>query len=68
METGSLSAMIDSWSKIELDTKVTKLEPEHNRVTLSNGKVWTYKTLVLGTGFDHSAEFIPGLSEFDQGP
>ena len=67
METGTLSAMVETWSKIETGTKVTKLEPKENRVTLANGKVWTYKALVLGTGFDHSAEFIPGLAEFDRG-
>ena len=67
METGTLSAMIDTWSKIESGTTVTKLDAKADQVTLSNGKKWTYKALVLGTGFDHQANFIEGLSEFDKG-
>jgi len=67
METGTLSAMIDTWSKIESGVTVTKLDAKENHVHLSNGKKWTYKALVLGTGFDHSAKFIEGLSEFDKG-
>jgi|Transcript_37409 sulfide:quinone oxidoreductase len=67
METGTLSAMIDTWSKIE-NTKVTKLDPSGNQVTLANGKTLSYKALVLGAGFDHSAEFVPGLAEFEEGP
>ena len=65
METGTLSAMIDTWSKIESGATVSKLEPNSNKLTLSNGKEFSYKALVLGTGFDHSPEFIEGLSEFD---
>lgn len=68
METGTLSAMIDTWSRVEGNTTVTALDPQANKVTLSNGKEWNYKALVLGTGFEHSCEFIEGLSEFDQGP
>ena len=67
METATLSAMIDSWSKIEAGSEVTKLDPHGSKLTLSNGKEFSYKALVLGTGFDHSCEFIPGLSELDQG-
>ena len=64
METGTLSAMIDTWSKIEL-SKVTKLDAPGNTVQLANGKSFTYKALVLGAGFDHSCERIEGLAEFD---
>lgn len=62
-----MSAMIDTWSKIE-SGKVSKLDAADNTVTLANGKTMTYKALVLGAGFDHSCEFIDGLSAFDQGP
>ena len=68
METGTLSAMIDTWSRVESGTTVTNLDPANNKLTLANGKEWSYKALVLGTGFDHSCERIEGLSEFDQGP
>lgn len=68
METGTLSAMIDTWSKIEAGASVTGLDPKANKLTLSNGKEFSYKALVLGTGFDHSCENIEGLAEMDQGP
>jgi len=68
METGSVSAMIDTWSKIECDTEVTKLDPNASKITLGNGKEFSYKALVLGTGFDHSCEYIEGLADMDQGP
>jgi len=67
METGTMSAMIDTWSKIE-QTKVSKLNAASNTMELANGKSITYKALVLGTGFDHSCEFVDGLSAFDEGP
>ena len=66
METGTLSAMIENWSKIEV-TEVTKLDPKANKLSLANGKEFSYKALVLGAGFDHSCKFIDGLSEFDEG-
>jgi sulfide:quinone oxidoreductase len=68
METGAVSAMIDTWSRTECDTEVTKLDPTNSKVSLANGKEFSYKALVLGTGFDHSCEFIEGLSDFDKGP
>lgn len=67
METGTISAMVQTWSRAEAGTSMTKLDPNANKITLANGKEMTYKALVLGTGFDHSCEFIDGLSEFDQG-
>jgi hypothetical protein len=32
---------------------------------LSNGQEYTYKALVLNTGFDHKSENIKGLKEFE---
>ena len=32
---------------------------------LSNGQEYTYKSLVLGTGFDHKSENMKGLAEFE---
>lgn len=34
METGTLSAMIDTWSKIEVGNPVTALDPNANKLTL----------------------------------
>jgi hypothetical protein len=58
---------VDSWSKIEGNTRVTKVNPTKNTVELSNGKTFTYKTLVLAPGFDHSRQHIKGLDEMSKG-
>lgn len=34
---------------------------------LSNGREYTYKALVVATGFDHRSELIKGLPEFEKG-
>ena len=34
---------------------------------LSNGREYTYKALVVNTGFHHSSELIQGLPEFEGG-
>jgi len=68
METGTIAALCDTWSKVEGGVKATKLDAKNNTIDLSNGKKFTYKSLVLGTGFDHDLNFIPGLKEFDEGP
>lgn len=42
--------------------------PEQNKVRLSNGREYTYKSLVLCPGFDQSSEHIEGLKELDLDP
>lgn len=68
LESGTVTAQVESWSKIEGHTRVTKINPVKNTVDLSNGKTFTYKTLVLAPGFDHSSKFIKGLEEMEKGP
>ena len=40
--------------------------PSENKLKLSNGREYTYKALVLATGFNHKSEFIEGLPEFEK--
>ena len=51
---------------METFVKVTEYRPNENRLRLSNGKEFTYKALVLAPGFDHKAEYIEGLPDFEK--
>ena len=66
LESGTVSAQVDQWSKADTNVKVTKFMPNENKVQLSNGKEYTYKALVVNTGFDHKSEYIEGLPEFEK--
>ena len=61
LESGSLSAQIDNWSKVESGARVTKINPSENHMHLSNGKKFTYKALVLAPGLEHTMDGIKGL-------
>ncbi len=47
--------------------KVTEFLPNENKVRLSNGREYTYKALVVASGFQHSSSLIEGLSEMEKG-
>ena len=66
LESGTVSAQIAQWSRMETLTKVTEYRPNENKLRLSNGKEFTYKALVVATGFDHKSEYIEGLPEFEK--
>ena len=68
LESGTVSSQIDTWSKIEAHQSVTKIDPENNKLHLSNDKKFTYKALVLAPGFDHSTKHIKGLEEMEKSP
>lgn len=68
LETSNLSGQVDSWAKIDGAQRVTEVDPNNNTLTLSNGKQYTYKALVLAPGFDHHSRHIKGLEEFENGP
>jgi len=68
LETASVVGQVDAWSKQDAGHTVTKYIPNENKLVLSNGKEYTYKALVLGTGFDHNDKFIEGLQEMRAGP
>lgn len=53
LESGTVSAQIEPWSRQETQQKVVEYKPNENKLKLSNGKEFTYKALVLATGFDH---------------
>jgi NADH dehydrogenase FAD-containing subunit len=65
LESGTVSAQIDPWSRTDTFAKVTQFIPEENKVRLSNGREYTYKALVVNTGFKHSSEHIEGLSHYE---
>jgi len=62
LESATVSAQIEPWSRMDTFSKVTQFLPEQNKLRLSNGREYTYKSLVLSPGFHHSAEYIEGLS------
>jgi hypothetical protein len=66
MESGSVQSQIDNWSKTELGVTATKIDPDHNTISLNNGKTFNYKALVLATGFDHQISGIKGLEQFSK--
>lgn len=68
LQTGALAGQCDAWSKIEGMTSVTDLKPDQNKMTLSNGKEFTYKALVVAPGFSHESSYIEGLGDFEKGP
>lgn len=64
-ESGVVSAQVENWSRIECGVKATKVLPQNNQIQLTNGKTFTYKALVLATGFDHRIDDIKGLRYYD---
>lgn len=68
LDSGSVNAQVENWSKVEIGAHVTKINPVANELDLSNGKTFTYKALVLAPGLSHSMDYIPGLAELDAEP
>merc|ERR1711957_186504 len=62
-ESYTIQAVIDKWSKLEIGNPVTSINAEGNSLTLENGKEFTYKSLVMAPGLNHSMEGIKGLAE-----
>ncbi len=67
LESGTVSAQVEPWSKIDVNVTATKFRPNENKLETSTGREYTYKSLVVATGFDHKSEFIPGLEDFEGG-
>jgi NADH dehydrogenase FAD-containing subunit len=67
LESGTISSMVEPWSRTDVGAKVTKYMPNENKLVLSNGKEYSYKALVLAPGFDHRTDLIEGLEEMEQG-
>jgi len=68
LDSGSVNAQVENWSKTELGVNVTKINPMQNNLELSNGKTFNYKALVFAPGLDHSMDHIKGLSELEAEP
>lgn len=66
LETGSVASQVDGSSRVDSNVRATKIDPENNKIKLSNGKEYTYKALVYAPGFDHSIDHIKGLRDFEK--
>jgi NADH dehydrogenase FAD-containing subunit len=53
LESATVSAQVKPWSRMDTFAKVSQFMPEQNKLRLSNGREYTYKALVLATGFNH---------------
>lgn len=65
LESGSVASQVDASSRVDTNTRATKVDPDNNKVHLSNGKEYTYKALVYAPGFDHSVDHVRGLRHFE---
>jgi hypothetical protein len=65
LETGSVGSQIDASSRVNSNVRAVGIHPDENKITLSNGKEYTYKSLVIAPGFDHTVDNIKGLREFE---
>lgn len=63
LESSSVSGQVSDWTRVEQNVRVTKYSPHENKLTLSNGKEFTYKALVLAPGFNHDDSAIEGLPQ-----
>jgi len=63
-----VSSQVDYWSKLETHVTAEHIDASHNKIKLSNGKTFTYKALLLATGFDHQISAIKGLDKFSEAP
>lgn len=65
LESSTVSAQVEPWSRLNVGTRVTEYKPHENKLVLSNGQEYTYKALVVAPGFEHKSENLSGLKEFE---
>jgi hypothetical protein len=65
LESSTVSGQVKPSARMDVGISVKSFHPESNKVVLSNGKEYTYKCLIVNTGFDHSAKHIDGLKDFE---
>ncbi|CAI2367828.1 unnamed protein product [Moneuplotes crassus] len=65
LESGSVASQVNAASRVDANLRATKIDPEANKISISNGKEYTYKALVYAPGFDHTVDNLPGLREFE---
>ena len=65
LESATVSAQVDPWSRANIGVKVTEYKPHENKLVLSNGQEYTYKSLVIAPGFDHKSSNLKGLEGFE---
>lgn len=65
LESGSVASQVDASSRVDSNLRATKIDPDNNKITVSNGKEYTYKALVYAPGFDSKVDNIKGLRAFE---
>ena len=50
--SGTVSSQVDNWSRLDVGARVDTYDPSNNKLTLDNGREYTYKALVLAPGFE----------------
>ena len=63
LESYTIQASIDKWSKLEISTPVTKISAASKSLVLENGKEFTYTSFVWAPSFKHFMEPIKDLAD-----
>ena len=50
--TGAVSSQCDNWSRLDVGARVETFDPNNSKLTLDNGREYTYKALVLAPGLE----------------
>ena len=66
IESGTVSSQVKASARLNAGDTVVKYLPEQNKIVLSNGREYTYKTLIVAAGLEHKTDFIEGLREIDE--
>ncbi|MCB0917358.1 MAG: FAD-dependent oxidoreductase [Actinobacteria bacterium] len=61
--TFPLAPMFDDHKVDFRNEEAVKIDPDANQVTTSNGTVYDYDYLIIGTGYRNKMDVIPGLAE-----
>lgn len=65
--SGTVSSQCDNWSRLDVGAKVQTYDPANSKLTLDNGREYSYKALVIAPGFEQEESLIEGLPEMYKG-
>jgi len=66
--SGTVSSQVDNWSRLDVGARVETYDPSNNKLTLDNGREYSYKALVLAPGLEQEESFVEGLPEMFAAP